>query len=70
MLDGLKVGNEALKKANEMFSIGEIEQIMDDTSEAVEKQNEISAILSGMIWFHELLAIFYILFDFTKVLFF
>ena len=58
MLDGLKVGNEALKKANEMFSIGDIEQIMDDTSEAVEKQNEISAILSGMIWFHELLAIF------------
>lgn len=56
MLDGLKVGNEALKKANEMFSIGEIEQIMDDTSEAVEKQNEISAILSGMIWFHEFLA--------------
>ena len=49
MLDGLKVGNEALKKANEMFSIGEIEQIMDDTSEAVEKQNEISAILSGKI---------------------
>lgn len=49
VLDGLKVGNEALKKANEMFSIGEIEQIMDDTSEAVEKQNEISAILSGQL---------------------
>ena len=49
MLDGLKVGNEALKKANSIFSIGEIEQIMDDTSEAVEKQNEISAILSGQL---------------------
>ena len=74
MLDGLKVGNEALKKANEMFSIGEIEQIMDDTSEAVEKQNEISAILSGMmisrlfgilyiyfVWFHEIFANFFFL---------
>ena len=84
MLDGLKVGNEALKKANEMFSIGEIEQIMDDTSEAVEKQNEISAILSGMM-ISRLFGIFYIFCvisrnfcqfffsiecDFTKFLFF
>ena len=37
VLDGLKEGNEALKKANEMFSIEEIEQIMDDTAEAAEK---------------------------------
>ena len=37
VLDGLKVGNEALKKANEMFSIEEIERIMDDTAEAAEK---------------------------------
>jgi hypothetical protein len=27
-LDGLKVGNEALKKANAMFSIEEIEQVI------------------------------------------
>ena len=37
VLDGLKVGNEALKKANDMFSIDEIERIMDDTAEAAEK---------------------------------
>merc|ERR1711981_1103323 len=49
VLDGLKNGNAALKKANEMFSIEEIEQIMDDTSEAVEKQREIEAILSGQL---------------------
>ena len=49
MLDGLKVGNEALKKANEMFSIEEIEQIMDDTAEAIEKQKEIDALLSGQL---------------------
>ena len=49
MLDGLKVGNEALKKANEMFSIEEIEQIMDDTAEAIDKQKEIDALLSGQL---------------------
>jgi charged multivesicular body protein 6 len=49
VLDELKEGNEALKKANEMFSIEEIEQIMDDTAEAAEKQREIEAILSGQL---------------------
>ena len=49
VLDGLKNGNEALKKANEMFSIEEIEQIMDDTAKAAEKQREIEAILSGQL---------------------
>ena len=32
-----------------MFSIEEIEQIMDDTTEAVDKQREIEAILSGQL---------------------
>ena len=49
MLDGLKVGNEALKKANEMFSIEEIEQIMEDTAESIEKQKEIDALISGQL---------------------
>ena len=49
VLDGLKEGNAALKKANEMFSIDEIEQIMDDTAEAMEKQREIESILSGQL---------------------
>ena len=48
-MDGLKVGNEALKKANEMFSIEEIEQIMDDTAEAIEKQKQIDDLLSGQL---------------------
>ena len=38
---------QALKAANRMFSIEEIESIMDDTAEAVEKQREIDALLSG-----------------------
>lgn len=49
VLDGLKSGNEALKKANEMFSIEEIEQIMEDTAEAIDKQKEIDALLSGQL---------------------
>ena len=49
VLDGLKEGNAALRKANEMFSIDEIEQIMDDTAEAIEKQREIESILSGQL---------------------
>ena len=49
VLDGLKTGNAALKRANEMFSIEEIERIMDDTAEAVEKQREIDELLSGQL---------------------
>ena len=48
-MEGLQVGNEALKKANAMFSIEEIEQIMEDTAEAIEKQQEIDALLSGQL---------------------
>ena len=46
-MDGLKTGNEALKQANAMFTIEEIEQIMDDTAEAVDKQREISDLIGG-----------------------
>ena len=49
VLDGLKIGNEALKKANEMFSIEEIEQIMEDSAESIEKQKEIDALISGQL---------------------
>lgn len=38
VLQGLKNGNTALKKMNDLFSIEEIEQIMDETQEGVEKQ--------------------------------
>jgi len=49
VVNGLKIGNEALKKANEMLSIDEIEQIMDDTAEAIEKQKEIDLLISGQL---------------------
>lgn len=47
VIDGLKDGNLALEKANAVFSIDEIEDILADTQEAVDKQREIDALLSG-----------------------
>jgi len=38
VLDGLRTGNEALNKIHQVLSIDEVERIMDDTREAVEKQ--------------------------------
>ena len=47
VLDGLQKGNDALEKANAVFSLNEIESIMSDTEDAVEKQREIERMLSG-----------------------
>ena len=49
VIDGLKNGNEALEKANAMFSMDEIEDIFADTQEAVDKQQEINSLLSGQL---------------------
>ncbi|XP_058459971.1 charged multivesicular body protein 6 [Malaya genurostris] len=49
VINGLKVGNEALKKVNEMLSIEEVEQIMDETRESIEKQQEIDSLLNGVL---------------------
>ena len=49
VIDGLKEGNVALEKANAMFSIDEIEDILADTQEASEKQREITDLLSGQL---------------------
>lgn len=47
VIDGLKVGNTALKKLNDLLSIDEIEKVMDETREGIEKQREINDILLG-----------------------
>ncbi|OXA59735.1 charged multivesicular body protein 6-A [Folsomia candida] len=49
VLDGLKSGNEALKKVHDMMSIDDIEKILEETREGVDKQNEIDALLSGSL---------------------
>ena len=41
MVDSLKIGNETLKQINEVMSIEDIEKILDETQEAVEKQQVI-----------------------------
>lgn len=46
VLDGLQVGNEALKKIHEILTVDEVERIMDETREGIEKQQEIDAIIS------------------------
>lgn len=42
VVNGLKIGNECLKKLHEMMSLDEIEDIMDDTRDAIEHQRVIS----------------------------
>ncbi|WKX90346.1 hypothetical protein Q1695_009298 [Nippostrongylus brasiliensis] len=49
VVEGLRQGNEALKKMNAIFDIDEIEKLMDETKEAAEFQEEISAILTGQL---------------------
>lgn len=46
VLDGLKVGNEELKKIHEILTIDEIERVLDETNEGIEKQREIDDILN------------------------
>lgn len=45
VVEGLRVGTEALKQLNNLMNIEDIQQIMEDNAEAAEKQREISAIL-------------------------
>lgn len=47
VIDGLQVGNEALKKIHDVLTIDEVERIMDETREGIEKQQEIDAIISA-----------------------
>ncbi|XP_078048188.1 vacuolar protein sorting 20 [Augochlora pura] len=49
VVDGLKVGNIALKKLHDLLSIEEIDKIMDETKEGIDKQKEIDEILLGSL---------------------
>lgn len=46
VVQGLKAGNEALKKLNEMMPIEQVQAIMDETAESIQYQDEINQILS------------------------
>lgn len=47
VLDSLKSGNEALKKIHSMMTIEQIEKILDETQDGIEKQREIDGLLSN-----------------------
>lgn len=49
VVEGLKVGNESLKKLHQVLSVDEIERIMDETQEGIDKQKEIDDLLSGLL---------------------
>ncbi|KAI4455900.1 charged multivesicular body protein [Holotrichia oblita] len=49
VVNGLKRGNEALKKLNDALSIEDVERILDETREGIEKQQEIDSLLSGVL---------------------
>ncbi|XP_056153275.1 LOW QUALITY PROTEIN: charged multivesicular body protein 6 [Lampris incognitus] len=49
VIEGLKVGNDCLKKMHEVLSIEEVERIMDETQDAIEYQREIDEMLAGSL---------------------
>ncbi|VDK52981.1 unnamed protein product [Cylicostephanus goldi] len=49
VVEGLRQGNDALKKINAIFDIDEIEKLKEETREAAEYQEEISTLLSGQL---------------------
>ncbi|XP_041830744.1 charged multivesicular body protein 6 [Melanotaenia boesemani] len=49
VIDGLKVGNECLKKMHEVMSIEEVERIMDETQDSIEYQRQIDDMLAGSL---------------------
>ncbi|KAL2078382.1 hypothetical protein ACEWY4_026067 [Coilia grayii] len=49
VIEGLKVGNDCLKKMHEMLSVEEVERIMDETQDSIEYQRQIDDMLAGSL---------------------
>merc|ERR1712063_230565 len=49
VFNSLKQGASTLKELHAQIDLGELEDIMTDTAEAIEKQKEIDAMLSGCL---------------------
>jgi charged multivesicular body protein 6 len=47
VVKGLQIGNASLKKMHEILSLEDVEKIMEETQEGIEKQREIDELLSG-----------------------
>lgn len=49
VIEGLKVGNDCLKRMHEIMSIEDVERILDETQEAIEYQKQIDEMLAGSL---------------------
>uniref|UniRef100_A0A672KDZ7 Charged multivesicular body protein 6-like n=1 Tax=Sinocyclocheilus grahami TaxID=75366 RepID=A0A672KDZ7_SINGR len=49
VFEGLKVGNDCLKKMHEVLSLEEVERIMDETHDSIEYQKQIDEMLAGSL---------------------
>jgi len=49
VLESLKIGNNSLKEMHKLFTVEDVEQIMEETREGIEKQREIDELLSGAL---------------------
>ncbi|XP_033826930.1 charged multivesicular body protein 6-like [Periophthalmus magnuspinnatus] len=49
VIEGLKIGNECLKRMHEIMSIEDVESILDETQEAIEYQRQIDEMLAGSL---------------------
>ena len=47
VMESLKIGNESLKKLNDIMSLDAVEAILSDHEEEIEKQREIDTLLAG-----------------------
>lgn len=45
----MKTGNAALKKVHDILNVVEVEKILDETREGIEKQREIDELISGQL---------------------
>ena len=62
VVNSLKIGNDCLKKLHQLMSIDEIEDIMDDTREAIEHQRVFFQIKYNFFvkhFFHRFLLFFF-----------
>ncbi|XP_062387927.1 charged multivesicular body protein 6-like isoform X2 [Sardina pilchardus] len=49
VIEGLKTGNECLKKMHEVMSIEDVERILDEAQEGIEYQKQIDELLAGSL---------------------
>ncbi|XP_066560546.1 charged multivesicular body protein 6 [Amia ocellicauda] len=49
VIEGLKIGNDCLKKMHEVMSVEEVERIMDETQDSIEYQRQIDDMLAGSL---------------------